>query len=144
MVGQNHPSMNHRGLSKRSRRWAWCERRVSPVDEHFELRYGSAADSDWAEWVPVARVGVPTKRTFGVEFIIDQEVPNAQTMKKAVAAELDFYLVTKGELNPWAYALYHCGTSSNISSNVHWSFYPAQRRGLVKAATPDERSRSKN
>jgi hypothetical protein len=43
-------------------------------------------------------------------------------MIAATKADLDFFLVEKGESDPWAYALYHCGTSSNVYSSVHWSF----------------------
>ncbi len=38
--------------------------------------------------------------------------------------ELNFYLVEKGEPDPWAYAKYHCTTASNLYSSVHWSYYP--------------------
>ncbi len=45
-------------------------------------------------------------------------------MIAAVRKESHFYLVQRGESDPWAYAQYHCGTSANIYSNVHWSFMP--------------------
>lgn len=38
--------------------------------------------------------------------------------------ELNFYLVEKGEKDPWQYAIYHCGTASNIYSDVHWGYFP--------------------
>lgn len=99
-------------------RWAWRERRVDPAKGHFELRYGSAE-------VSVARVGRPVKRVFGVEFIVDRANPVSAAMMDAVVGELDFYLVTKRERNPWAYAQYHCGTAANLYSSVHWSFHDA-------------------
>jgi len=40
-----------------------------------------------------------------------------------VTRELNFYLIEKGEDNPWAYAKYHCSTASNIYSSVHWGLY---------------------
>jgi hypothetical protein len=42
---------------------------------------------------------------------------------------LDFYLVERRERNPWAYAIYHCGTGSNMYSKVHWSYFPSGRQG---------------
>ena len=41
-----------------------------------------------------------------------------------VTKELTFYLVEKGEKDPWRYAIYHCGTASNIYSQVHWGYFP--------------------
>jgi hypothetical protein len=40
-----------------------------------------------------------------------------------VQQELDFYLVELREANPWAYAVYHCGTSANMYSKIHWSYF---------------------
>jgi hypothetical protein len=56
--------------SSRSPEWAWCKRGVDPSEDHFELRYGSAEDSGWDDWIPVARVGRPIEGVFGVDFII--------------------------------------------------------------------------
>jgi len=78
----------------------------------------------------VARVGHPAGQTFPVEWLID---PGATKHRDAVAAvrhELDFYLVSLGEPNPWAYAHYHAGTASNVYSTVHWSI----RRSRATAA----------
>jgi hypothetical protein len=95
------------------------------------LRYGSATDSDWSAWVLVARVGRANKRAFGIQFIIDRTISNSAAMIDAVVAELDFYLVKLGEPNPWDYARYHCGTSSNLHSSVHWSFCAGQRKDVL-------------
>jgi hypothetical protein len=43
--------------------------------------------------------------------------------------ELDFYLVEKLERDPWAYAVYHCGTGANMYSRVHWSYFPTGAQG---------------
>lgn len=48
-----------------------------------------------------------------------------------VRRELDFYLVSKGEPDPWVYAQYHCGTASNVYFNVHWSFFVPPSAMLV-------------
>lgn len=114
-------------------RWAWRERSVDIAEEHFELRYGSAQESGWDSWRPVAIVGRPRKGVFGVQFMIDRATPDSAAMVDAVVAELDYYLVTLGEPNPWRYAQYHCSTSANIYSSVHWSFHKG-KRGKEKEA----------
>ena len=43
---------------------------------------------------------------------------------KEVEKEIKFYLIEKGEENPWAYAIYHCSTVANVHSKVHWFYYP--------------------
>jgi hypothetical protein len=49
-----------------------------------------------------------------------------------VRSELDFYLVEHPKEfpdtgHPWEYAIYHCGTASNVYSSVHWSYFSAGR-----------------
>jgi len=124
--------MDHEHRVELAQRWAWCERNVDPTQDHFELLYGPADDPDWSAWLPVARVGSAIERVFGVQFIINRAVPNSAAMINAVVAELDFYLVTKGEPNPWAYAQYHSGTSSNVYSKVHWSFHHGQSNDGIR------------
>ncbi len=124
-----HICMDYEDPYTAAERWAWRERRVDPAKGHFELRYGSAE-------VSVARVGRPVNRVFGVEFIVDLANPVSAPMTDAVVGELDFYLVTKRERNPWAYAQYHCGTAANLYSSVHWSFQRGEGRKGV--STPQE------
>jgi hypothetical protein len=50
-------------------------------------------------------------------------------MIDAARKELDFYLVEKHGENSWAYAKYHCGTSANICSTLHWSYFQNGNRG---------------
>lgn len=106
--------------------WGWSERNVNPAKDHFELRYGPADDPD--SWVMVARVGRPIKRNFGVQFVIDRATSASAAMVDAAIAELSFYLVKKREQNPWAYAQYHCGTSANLYSSIHWLFRAGKRK----------------
>jgi len=63
-----------------------------------------------------------------VEFVISPERSYEDEMIKAVKKELDFFLIEKGEENPWAYVEYHCGTVANLYSNVHWSFFPKKHK----------------
>jgi hypothetical protein len=103
--------------------WAWHRRGVDPSEDHFELRYGSARDFGWDDWMAVARIGRPIEGVFGVDFIINRKTPNYKVMMDQTKKELDFYLVELHESDPWVYAQYHCGTGANIYSSIHWGFF---------------------
>ena len=110
----------------------WQEGGVDRTKQHFELRYGSAEDSGWSEWIPVALIGPPKRRIVNVQFLLENGKPKNAEAVNHVKREIQFYLIDKGEPDPWGYARYHCGTESNIYSNVHWSF--------VRAGTPKNNS----
>lgn len=97
--------------------------------EHFELWFGSAADSSSDAWPLVARVGPAVRGVFPVEFVIDRKSPAAAGMIEAVAREVAFYLVELREPDPWLYAQYHCSTTSNLYSHVHWSYVEKKAAG---------------
>lgn len=122
--------MKRRTGSKRTH-WSWREGTVDPAEEHFEIRYGSARDSDWTAWVSLARVGAPLRRVFPVQFLVDRNDSANALMVQSVVRELDFYLVEKGESDPWRYAQYHSSASSNLYSDVHWLFHGKAKRGTV-------------
>lgn len=104
--------------------WRWREAAVNRRRDHFELRYGSADNGGWDEWLPVALVGLPEEGVFPVQFLIDENIRRREpNILSDLTKELDFYLVELGERDPWAYAQYHCGTASNAYSSIHWSFY---------------------
>ena len=100
----------------------WQEGGVDRTKQHFELRYGSR-DSGWSEWIPVALIGPPKGRIVNVQFFLETTEPKNAEAVDNVKREIQFYLIDKAETDPWAYARYHCGTESNIYSNVHWSFF---------------------
>jgi hypothetical protein len=105
-----------------SAQWVWKEGKVDPAAPHMKLFYG-----DWGESaLPVALVGEPVGNTFVVEFLQTPELDKSgyEEARLAVERELTFYLVEKGERDPWRYAIYHCGTASNIYSKVHWAYLP--------------------
>jgi hypothetical protein len=105
-----------------STRWEWKEGKVDRSSPHMKLFYG-----DWGESaLPVALVAKPMGRWFAVEFqqIPEMDQGEAERIRRAVMKELTFYLVEKGEKDPWQYAIYHCGTASNIYSDVHWGYFP--------------------
>lgn len=116
---------------KKRRVWSWREGAVDRTNDHFELRYGSADDSGWNEWVPVARVGAPINGVFSVQFLINRAAKSQAQTVADLTRELDFYLVELGEENPWLYAQYHTATLADAYSTIHWSFFP--KRSAKKA-----------
>jgi hypothetical protein len=108
-------------------KWRWIEGKVDKGDDHLELRYGNVQNSSYDDWVPVALVGKPQQSTFIVQWIIDNKGGNNKAIIEDARSELDFYLVNKMEHKPWAYAIYHCGTSANVYSLVHWSYFPKDK-----------------
>lgn len=100
-------------------KWEWQEGTVDPDAPHMKLVFGDSA-------LAVALVAKPVGNTFVVEFLPLPELDKKEyeRIKLAVTKELTFYLVEKGEKDPWQYAIYHCGTASNIYSDVHWGYYP--------------------
>jgi hypothetical protein len=103
--------------------WQWRQGVVDRRQAHFELRSGSAYEGGWDDWFPVALVGPPRKGVFPVQFLpLDNIGQDEDSLRSKVTGELDFYLVEKGESDPWEYGRYHCTTAANIYSSVHWSF----------------------
>ena len=109
--------------------WRWVEGDVDRAKEHFELRYGDASKTEYEDWQLVALIGPPKNHTFPVKWLIDESTPEGKEFIQEAREELDFFLVQKGESDPWAYAIYHCGTASNIYSRIHWSYYGSGNRG---------------
>jgi hypothetical protein len=116
--------------SRPSGSWRWREGHVNRRASHFELRYGSHDNGAWADWVPIALIGPPKTHVFTVQFLVEKTFRTRESAIMAnVMDELNFYLVTKGERDPWGYARYHCSTMSNVYSSVHWSFFPGRPHG---------------
>jgi len=92
--------------------WRWTEGTVDRGAEHLQITCGDDAG-------PVALVGRGSARTFIVQFL-----PGTYESPDEVRGELNFYLTKWGGPDPWAYAIYHCGTASNLYSNVHWHYFP--------------------
>ncbi len=113
----------------------WSEGLVDRTREHFELRWGSSEEGDWTSWVPVALVGRTSRREFVVQFLRSDDRVLLGNAVEEVRRDLDLYLVDKGEADPWAYAQYHCGTSANVYSRVHWSFSGGQPSRLEVLGT---------
>lgn len=99
--------------------WKWIEGIVNTGDEHFKITYREDPE-------PIALVGRGEGRSFTVQFVSAGRPLNRQREQilQQVRGSLDFYLVEKGEKDPWKYAIYHCSTSAGISPDIHWKFYP--------------------
>lgn len=109
-------------------RFRWINADFAPGAEHLVLSY---AESDGlGSGFRVAAVAWDGEETFLVKFDGDRRQAQWKEACSAVARELDFYLVTKGEARPWAYARDHCSTQANAGSRVHWAYWPAVRHGL--------------
>lgn len=106
---------------------------MTEQQEHLEIAYGDASTQGCEEWVPIALVSVPVGTSFSVKFLIQSNDAERRKMVDAVRKELDFYLVDKGEPNPWSYAKYHCSTAANVYSKVHWAYHPAAGTDLLPA-----------
>lgn len=115
-------------LERRPSNAAWSEGQVDRSADHFVLRYDPAQEGGPHPGVVIALVGRGSKKhQLVVEFVPTPDIEGAtlEAARQAVRAELDFYLVTKEEPDPWRYAIYHCTTAANAYSRVHWGYFPA-------------------
>jgi hypothetical protein len=101
----------------------WTIGYVDPTKEHIELRYGDAHSSPYESWRPVALIGKPKNCNFPVTWLMERDNAENTAMLDEARKELDFYLIEVGGPDPWGYAMYHCNTSANMYSMVHWSYY---------------------
>ena len=97
--------------------WSWTEREVAREQPHLTLAHNEHSTT-------VALVGAPVDGIFPVHFLVSRESDD-DVIRRVVAdtvRQLDQYLIELGEPDPWAYAIYHCGTTANLYSRVHWSY----------------------
>ena len=127
---QNLFNFKGQDMKQEESQWRWQEGAVDTQQIYIELRYGDAETSNYADWQPTARIGEPKQNIFIIEWLITSDTPEHQSMITKTRSELDFYLVEKGESDPWAYALYHCNTASNMYSRVHWAYFPHGQGGV--------------
>ena len=92
--------------------WRWKDGTVDRHRAHLLITFGDDGN-------PVARIGRGTGHTFVVQFLA-----SASDVPTEAQQEIDFYLTEWGGSDPWAYAIYHCGTASNLYSSVHWHYLP--------------------
>ena len=100
------------------------EAQVDTHGEYIEIRYGDLDDVGSQGIVPVVRVALGDRAgTFVVEYLVVDGSEQEKHMLDEVRREMEFYLVEKGEHDPWVYAQYHCSTASNLYGRVHWLFF---------------------
>jgi hypothetical protein len=111
-------------MESKSNSFKWIIGKVCESEEHIKISYGSYDNPDMDQFMLVARISAPKDKIFVVEFLIESDDPHKTRMVDEVKKELDFYLVEKGEREPWGYVIYHCNTGANIYSHVHWTYFP--------------------
>ena len=105
--------------------WKWVFGTVDTKEDHIKIRYGDDPE-------PVALVAPGEGKIFVVQSLLKQMhlfETDYQEILNDVRRDLDFLLIEIGEPDPWAYAIYHCTTASNIYSKVHWGYYPKGYKG---------------
>lgn len=105
---------------------------VNRDEEHILLVYDDVNEVNPEDFIPVALVAPGPGDGFTVKYIIAAHDSDARSMVKEVQEELEYHLIKLGEADPWAYAVYHCGTASNWYSRVHWCWLHA---GCVRSAS---------
>ena len=102
--------------------WKWEEGFVDTKEKHIKVGYGGFEDP----FVPMALVAPGEGNCFVVQFLIKKEEidPNKRANYDAMIKELNFFLVELCKEKPWNYAIYHCGTASNMYSTIRWAYYP--------------------
>jgi hypothetical protein len=110
-------------MDSTSRISEWQEGEVDRTKQYFELRFGSAEDGEWSEWMPAALVGPPAAGVVMVQFLVEPGDPKYGDVVGDAVKEIQYFLIDKNEDDPWSYAKYHCGTAANVYSQIHWSFY---------------------
>ena len=105
--------------------WSWREGCVVDRDgDYLSLTHDDTGDE------LLALVGPPTDRAFPVEMLRPDDMDDTVLGRVAadVRRQLDFYLLEVGGDDPWNYAIYRCGTTSNLYSTVHWGWHPVDQR----------------
>jgi bacterioferritin-associated ferredoxin len=101
--------------------FSWKTGEVDSSGEHIEIKYGDIDNP-----ISVAFLSPPVKRVFTVQFLIEDNKGN-KAILKSIKVELDFYLLEKGEPNPWVYMKHHCTSAGNMYSKVHWIYWKKGR-----------------
>ena len=129
---ENGPVLKWRIIKDEAPSCKWVEGKVDEKKEHMKLLYGEID----AGIIPVALLAKGTGNNFIVQFILKKTIPQEEANKiiEKVKEDLNFYLIEKHEKDPWAYAIYHTGTVSNMYSNVHWSYHPSDDRSKLRKA----------
>jgi len=107
--------------------WKWVEDSVDTREEHIKVGHGGFEET----FVPMALVAPGEENCFVVQILAkrDEIEPEKQEIYDSMIKEINYFLVELHERDPWLYAKYHCGTASNMYSNIRWAFYPKGYEG---------------
>jgi hypothetical protein len=114
----------------------WEAGRVDRSGEHFELSVSADWQDDDRNGSPIAVVGPPHDGVVRIEVLGDRTESTAALIAK-VEKEINFYLLDLNEPDSWAYAQCHCGTASNVYSDVHWSCSKGSQESLGEPLAPE-------
>jgi len=92
----------------------WVEGSVDVNDDHIKICFDKEA-------TPTAIVS-NSQGKITVQFLGDRSSDSEAL--QAVIRELDFYFIELNKEDPWDYAIYHCWSTSNLYSDVHWDYFP--------------------
>lgn len=113
------------------KKWELVEGKVDTAEDHFKIRYGDINKVEPEEFILAALIGKGKNNCFIVELILPESLSKSMLKKiiTKVKKEIEFYSEPRADMSPWEYAIYHCSTSSNIYSPVHWGYYPKGFKG---------------
>ena len=108
----------------------WIEGKVDRSIEHIVLTYGNTSEGKERK---IAYVMPINSNVFIVQFTTSIKGKENIEIFTDSKKQLDFYLVEKQEHDPWKYLKYHCTTSANEYSKVHWRLHSGihEKRGTV-------------
>lgn len=102
----------------------WVEAKVDQQKEHLVITYEDGAE-------PLVRIARGSHKRFVVEYESSWNDLDEES-RRNIERELYFYLIELQEPDPWSYARYHCGTTANAYSSVHWGWVPERAaKGLA-------------
>ena len=103
---------------------AWRLGKVSGDAGCLGVQYGVPAGASQRDWIPIALVAPPVAGVADVEFLVERAHRGFANAVEAVEEELQFYLVEKGEPDPWDYlSRHHVGQLANEYGRVQWGYF---------------------
>lgn len=91
------------------------------------VQFGKPAASAARDWIPIALVGPPAAGVVDVEFLVESDRPAFAEAVEAVEKEIQYYLVDKGDADPWRYMCgHHVSQLANEYGEVQWGYFPTE------------------
>jgi len=114
-------------------RHIWREGRVDLRRDFILLTAAPEPEGTLTQAAALVACGQESDPRFVVEILAGLSAEQ----REAVAAEIRFYLLDKGEPDPWAYAIHHCSTAANVYSSIHWGYFPAGHKAGPPLEMPE-------